>query len=238
MQPYTNDYYAALREGARRSARVVAPLVLGLAGPHSVVDVGCGQGAWLAVFRELGVEDVLGVDGDHVDRTRLEIPGERFLASDLTRPLRLGRTFDLAASLEVAEHLPAACAEEFVESLSWLAPLVLFSAAAPYQGGERHLNEQWPAYWAALFARRGYLPVDCLRRRLWDHPDVEWWYAQNAFLYAKSDFLETLPALKREYESAGPSALPLVHPKRYLEWIEWGLSLCGTPVGPGGEGGA
>ena len=101
---------------------------------------------------------------------------------------------------------------------------MLFSAAAPYQGGAQHVNEQWPAYWAELFSRRNYLPVDCLRRRLWANPKVDWWYAQNAFLYAGQGYLESHPVLRGEFEAAGPDALALVHPRRYLEWIEWGLS--------------
>ncbi len=148
-----------------------------------MIDVGCGQGTWLSVFAEYGATDVNGIDGDYVDRDRLEIPADRFHGQDLSRPLAVERTFDLAVSLEVAEHLPEVACDGFVESLTRLAPVVLFSAAAPYQGGQNHVNEQWPEYWAERFARHGYLPVDCLRRRVWANPDVEWWYAQNALLF-------------------------------------------------------
>jgi SAM-dependent methyltransferase len=227
MDAYSSDFFAAHRDGARRSAGVIVPLVLTLVPARSVIDVGCGQGTWLSVFAAHGVADVHGIDGDYVDRDRLEIPPGRFLAHDLSRPLRLDRTFDLAVSLEVAEHLPEHAADAFVESLARLAPVVLFSAAAPYQGGNNHVNEQWPAYWAGRFAEHGYRPVDCLRRRVWANPDVEWWYAQNTFLYVRRDRLEADPALRREAEAAGPDALPLVHPRRYVEWVEWGLGLCG-----------
>jgi SAM-dependent methyltransferase len=227
-QPYTSEFFAAHCDGARRSARVVVPLLLQLVPARSVVDIGCGQSTWLSVFRQRGVEDVYGVDGDYVDRDRLEIPVDRFHPHDLSRPFRLDRTFDLAVSLEVAEHLPGDAAEDFVETLTRLAPAVLFSAAAPYQGGAQHVNEQWPAYWAERFGRQGFLPVDCLRRRIWANTEVEWWYAQNAFLYVEQGPLEADPVLGREYEAAGPVALPLVHPRRYIEWIEWGLGLCGA----------
>jgi hypothetical protein len=191
----------------------------------------------LAVLREHGVEEVRGVDGDYVDRARLEVPADCFAAHDLSRPLRTDRRFDLAVSLEVAEHLPAEVAEGFVESLTLLAPVVLFSAAAPYQGGDQHVNEQWPAYWAERFASRGYVGVDCLRRQIWGNSEVDWWYAQNAFLYVERGRLEADAALRREYEAAGPLALSLVHPQRYLEWVEWGLSLCGgTPSAAAREG--
>src|SRR5215211_4749594 len=74
---YTKEYYEALREGARRSARVVVPLVLELVRPRHVIDVGCGVGTWLSMFKACGVEDVWGVDGFHVDKAMLEIPAER-----------------------------------------------------------------------------------------------------------------------------------------------------------------
>lgn len=223
MQPYTGEYYDALREGARRSAQVVVPLLLEFLRPRSVIDVGCGLGTWLAVFREHGVEDVWGVDGEYVDRSRLEIPPERFLPHDLRQPLRLDQRFDLVVSLEVAEHLPAECAADFIRSLAWLGPAVLFSAAVPFQGGERHVNEQWPDYWARLFKEQDYVPVDCLRRRVWDNAEVEWWYAQNSLLYVARDYLVAQSRLRGEYEWAGPGVISLVHPKRYLEWVEWGM---------------
>lgn len=225
-QAYTSAFFAAHHDGALRSARVVVPLVLQFVSARSVVDVGCGQGARLSVFRHHGIEDIQGVDDDYVDRDRLQMPSERFRAHDLTRPLHLGRTFDLAVSLEVAEHLSADVADAFVTSLTRLAPVILFSAAAPYQGGKNHVNERWPAYWAELFALHDFLPVDRIRRRVWANPDVEWWYAQNEFLYIARARLGAAPVLTREYEAAGPVALPLVHPQRYVEWIEWGLGLC------------
>ena len=198
------------------SARRALPLVIDWVHPSSVVDVGCGVGAWLSVFRELGVAEVLGVDGGHVDRARLRIPPDRFIAHDLTRPLALPRTFDLACSVEVAEHLDASHADGFVASLTALAPVVLFSAAIPFQGGDHHVNEQWPAYWVERFAARGFRVIDCLRRRLWNDDEVRWWYAQNLLLFVREDALARYPALVEESARAGTEALPLVHPKKYL----------------------
>ncbi|MEK7684062.1 MAG: class I SAM-dependent methyltransferase [Verrucomicrobiota bacterium] len=216
MQPYTEDFFKGQQEGSRRSALEILPLVLTLIHPRRVIDVGCGVGTWLAALRNLGIEDVWGVDGDYVARSLLHIPAERFIPHDLTKPLRLENEFDLAISVEVAEHLPAACAGDFIDSLTRLAPIVLFSAAIPFSRGLHHLNEQWPEYWVAHFQARDFVAVDCLRRRIWQNDLVEWWYAQNILLFVRRDHLDRHPPLQRELEINGPVPLALIHPKNFL----------------------
>ena len=100
-----------------------------------------------------------------------------FMSHDLTKNLKLNKTFDLAMSLEVAEHLPSDQAEIFVETLTKLAPVILFSAAIPGQGGMGHINEQWPDYWVNLFIKKGYQPIDYIRRKICNNDRVQWWYA-------------------------------------------------------------
>ena len=180
---YNADFFREKRESASSSAAVVVPLAMELVKPQSVVDVGCGTGAWLAAFRSAGVERIVGIDGDYIDRHSLSIPLEAFVAADLTTELKLGQNFDLCISLEVAEHLPAVAARGFVTSLVQLAPAVLFSAAVPGQTGTGHVNERWPNYWMSLFAEHGYVRLDPFRKNLWHDCRVAWWYRQNLFLY-------------------------------------------------------
>src|SRR5262249_48549974 len=135
----------AWSEASEASARTVLPIVFDLWRPASVVDVGCLFGGWAAVASELGVGEVLGIDGGYVDRSRVPAP---FLPHAPPQPLLIDRRFDLAISLEVAHYLPERRAAGFVADLCRLAPAVLFSAAIPHQGGYGHVNEQWPAYWA------------------------------------------------------------------------------------------
>ena len=218
---YDAEFYARLEAGARSSAQRVVPLVLELTAARSVIDVGCGSGAWLKVFEESGLSDLVGVEGFHVDPTAVALESARVINRDLTIPLVLDRRFDLAMSLEVAEHLPETSAATFVASLCSLAALVLFSAAAPHQGGSGHINEQWLEYWAAHFGDHGYVPVDCIRRRVWSDPEVEYWYAQNTLLFAEEAELRRRPRLREEHEFAGTAQLSIVHPRRYLELVEW-----------------
>jgi SAM-dependent methyltransferase len=213
--PYGAEFFAYHEELSCHSARAVIPTLFEFVRPRSVVDVGCGVGTWLAEFQLAGVSDYFGVDGDYVDRSKLLIDADRFRGHDLTTPLELGRRFDLAVSLEVAEHLPEKAVTAFVGSLVRAAPVVLFSAAIPHQPGTGHINGQWPDYWIALFADRGYQAVDCLRQRLWDDSRIAWWYRQNAFVYVDRQQLANYPRLAAQ---AVLERLPkrVVHPDHYL----------------------
>ena len=102
---YDQRFFDWVNFTGARSARQVIPLLIEHVRPASVLDVGCGQGAWLAAWRELGITDVIGVDGNYVEQDDLLIPREHFVARDLTERLSLDRRFDLVQSLEVAEHL-------------------------------------------------------------------------------------------------------------------------------------
>lgn len=212
---YNKDSFGD-RSDSLRSARIIVPIVLELIQPESVVDVGCGTGEFLSVFRENGIKTILGIDGPWIDKERLRIPKDTFQAADLEKPLNIDKKFDLAISLEVAEHLSANSAEIFIDTLTKLSPVVLFSAAIPFQGGLYHINEQWPDYWVNLFAKKGYVPIDCIRKKIWNNDDVSYWYAQNILLFVKKDYLETNSKLQKEYEQTEPSALSIVHPKLFL----------------------
>jgi hypothetical protein len=100
-----------------------------------------------------------------------------------------------------------------VTSLTLLGPVVLFSAAVPGQGGTRHLNEQWPEYWVALFERREYIAIDCIRRRVWDNDEVSWWYSQNMLLFCDRCYLRGNQTLERELEISQGLPRSVVHPK-------------------------
>lgn len=211
-EEYGPAFYEYQQSGSAASAKEIVPYVIDLIRPGSVVDVGCGTGSWVAAFAAAGI-DAIGIDGDWVLQSELVVSPAKFQPVDLRRSFALPRRFDLAVSLEVAEHLPEESAASFVESIAAAAPAVLFSAAVPHQGGRNHVNEQWPEYWASLFKRHRFLPLDCLRSVFWDNPRIRWWYAQNMVIYLHRDH----PLWTTHIPAASVPAM--VHPENYLRRV-------------------
>lgn len=190
-----------------KAAREVVPFLLKVLDSRSVVDVGCGIGTWLKVFAENGVQDILGIDGNYVDKNLLKIDKSNFVEYDLEKLFKTDRKFDLAISLEVAEHISFESADVFVKTMCNLSDTILFSAAIPNQGGQNHINEQEPNYWIEKFESQGYQLFDMVRPVFWDNENVDSWYRQNMFLFTKSwNLLATLDS----FESFGGKHL--VHP--------------------------
>jgi len=212
MATYSQDFFTLHLQHSISSAEGVIPVVMEYVRPSSVIDIGCGIGTWLKVWKEKGVADFKGVDGSYVKVEQLLIPGENFETADLSKKFSLPRKFDLVSSLEVGEHIDASSSDAFVETLCGLGDLVLFSAAIPGQEGTHHINEQYPDYWAAIFEKKGFVAVDCLRQRIWDDSKISWWYRQNVVFFVRKETLSNYPALQREYERTQGSIMRLVHP--------------------------
>jgi Methyltransferase domain len=189
---YDADFYRFLASFAARSAEQIVPLLTAGLSIRSVADFGCGQGAWLSVWRKADI-GVMGVDGSYVDHQRLMIHSDEFRAADLSQRIDLGRRFDLVQSLEVAEHLPPQGAADFIAMLTEHGPLVMFSAAVPGQGGEHHINEQPLEYWREKFRARGYVAIDYIRPQVVANPRIQDWYRCNIVLYAEARHLANLP---------------------------------------------
>lgn len=224
MTSYSKEFYNEMEDTNLVSARVVVPLVIDLVNPKSVIDIGCGTGLWLKAFSENGVREITGIDGSWVDKKMLVIPEQAFVSKDLEQPLNIDKKADLVVCLEVAEHLDSTKSEQLISSLVEMAPVVLFSAAIPFQGGAHHVNEQWPDYWAKIFKEKGYIPVDCLRRKIWGDNRVSFFYAQNILIYVDKNKLDKYQKLKKEVEAGHHEALPFVHPHMYLYYAErWRL---------------
>lgn len=213
---YGHDFYKDTHDATVYAARTVLPVVLGaLPAVHSAVDFGCGVGTWLAVLKENGVEEILGLDGAWVEKDLLKIPVGDFREAFFDGPIALGKRYDLAMSLEVAEHLPPENAPHFVDSLVSASDFVLFSAAIPGQGGTNHLNEQWPEYWVGMFRERGYKALDLVRGGIWRDQRIYPWYRQNILMFADNERLHEVN-IRNGIGLNNYDPLSLVHPELFV----------------------
>lgn len=213
---YDQDFYADIEAGCLASAEVIVPRVLSAVRVESVLDVGCGTGAWAATFARHGVAVTHGIDGGWVPPDKLLIRREDFFTTDVgvenfLAGLDIRPRYDLAVCLEVAEHLPEERAADLIAGLVTSAPVVLFSAAVPGQGGVGHVNEQWLDHWADLFAGHDYRLFDVIRGVVWDDERVEAWYAQNTVVFAGPDADRS--ALKNLAGQTDRLPLRMVHPR-------------------------
>ena len=142
--------------------------------PSSYLDLGSGTGAMVNMAQRIGI-DAFGVDV-------VNGPEHWFIYHDLTLPLYLEefndhgemegvwksdysvrgtaelKVFELITCLEVAEHLPEAAADTLCDTIARhmkSGSILVFSAAAPGQGGEHHQNLQPAWYWRSKLYDRG-----------------------------------------------------------------------------------
>lgn len=179
---YSEKYYERRRNLSLTSAEKILLHLKKFYDFSSVVDFGCGTGTWLKSCQEIGCKDILGLDS-YTEDTLLEIAKENFLRKNIGESIELKKKYDLAISLEAAEHIGVDFSENIVKNLVHASDVILFSAAIPGQGGTHHVNEQPPFFWAKKFNKHNFVQYDFLRSLIWEEEEVAWWYKQNIFLY-------------------------------------------------------
>jgi SAM-dependent methyltransferase len=160
-------------------------VIVGEPRPASLLDVGCGTGTWLRAASDLGIPDLCGLDGIVMPQDRLCVSRDLIQLKNLAEPFFLGRRFDIALCVEVAEHLPETSAAILISSLVAHSDAIVFSAACPGQPGQHHVNCQWPEYWQRLFNDNGFVCDDSVRWKIWGDDRIEPWYRQNLFVAHK-----------------------------------------------------
>jgi SAM-dependent methyltransferase len=205
------------------SAERILDILMEYHRPTSVLDVGCGIGTWLKVAQARGISEIAGIDGLWLDTSDLRVDPRFVRVQDLEKPFDLGRRFDLVICLEVAEHLSANAAQGFIESLTRHAPVVLFSAAIPHQGGHHHINEQFLSYWIERFGQLGFRPLNVIRGKIWDDPAILWWLRQNIVLFVHDDLISGSEHMQRALVESAAYPLSVVHPDIYLSRVQMGI---------------
>lgn len=213
---YPAQWHTIFGNQTGESAQRILPRLIEMFGVGSVIEVGCGNAHWTRVAINAGVNDYKVIDGPWNIRAELLVDPAHFMEANLGNPLVLGRKYDLAVCLEVAEHVEAHSAAVLVESLANAADVVLFGAAIPLQGGHGHINEQWPSWWRTIFTAHGYRAFDLVRPQHWEDQAIHYWYRQNTFVYVRENNAGAMAAALRE--APGPISLfDAVHPEKFFE---------------------
>ena len=215
MPKYDRNFYINRHEKTQTAANDVLSILFRVMAIRSVIDVGCGVGTWLNSAHKLGAKTIVGIEGDWLEKKFSVVDREFVKTQDLENRIQIESKFDLAITLEVAEHLSERRADSFIDDLCALSDLILFSAAIPNQGGKNHVNEQWQSYWAQRFEQRGYHVYDLVRWRIWSRSDIATWYRQNTIVYCRAD-----SAADQAMQSVSPPCadvhqLDVVHPELF-----------------------
>ena len=218
MRKYDDKFYKNRNRYTKISSMVVLQALKNVweGEIHSVIDMGCGVGVWLNSMQEI-YEDVTvhGVDGAYVNKDYLVIPSECFEEWNLEDEYyeTHKEKYDVAITLEVAEHLCSQRAESFVKDLVSMADIILFSAAIPYQkilgGAVSHINEQPLSYWMKKFDAYGYKMYDLIRPQIWNNEHVLSHYKQNIVLFIKKGSKAETKIINKEFDPI----IDIVHPE-------------------------
>lgn len=186
---YDAVYFDRLSREMSRSGSVIAQDIAGRCGQVAVVDVGCGSGEVLMGLRSIRLE-AWGLEYSDAAVRLCRSRGLTVHKFDLEGDEVLDpwvKSVDVVLSTEVAEHLPAECADRYVETcISLSRDWVIITAATPGQGGTDHVNEQPHSYWIDKFACRGltYCDTDTEEiRAAWAAGGVESARARNVLVF-------------------------------------------------------
>ncbi|MDQ7947323.1 MAG: methyltransferase domain-containing protein [Pedobacter sp.] len=170
---------------------ILAKNIVSIYQPKRVIEVGCGPGHLTRSLAKLNLE-VTAIDGfstpdfsdyPKINFTKVDLNNSTEMKAFLDQQL----TFDLAICTEVAEHLLPESSAHLVGFLTALAPIIIFSAAVPNQGGNGHINCRSRGFWHELFAAQGYRVRDSLRETLRSSENLAVWYKLNILDYVKED---------------------------------------------------
>jgi len=155
---YTEDYFSSSLDPMwLMDIELISETIYRTLNPKSVIDVGCGVGAYLYYLNKHGVE-IEGIEGSNAAFKALMAPQNvvRKLDLRLISSYKPKRKYDLAMCIEVLEHINPKHADMVLDFLCEASDTILISAASPGQGGRYHMNEQTSEYWISKMKKRGY----------------------------------------------------------------------------------
>lgn len=188
---YNSAYYANVIEpSAAASSAPISKSICEDLGARSAVDVGCGTGALLDVLKSRGC-DVFGYEYSAAAIRFCRARGVEVQKLDIERGTAAQeRTFDVAISMEVAEHLLLLRAGSSLCSPGFLTRSFL-QRPTQDRGVSIMLNEQPKSYWVERFESAGFLSDEALAQQ-WSESwrrggCVASWYFENLMVFRRKD---------------------------------------------------
>ncbi len=184
---YNDDFFEDIEMQTAPSAEAVVSILMSEFKPESVVDVGCGIGVYLSIFKKNGAS-VFGIDGSKSAKDNLKISESEFMLFDLRNQHDSNSKYDICMCFEVAEHIPEKYSENLVEILTSYSDQIVFTAAPPGQGGKDHINEKPPRFWIDLFEHGNYKYDSDTTKKLksmMSEKKVVWYLPENLLVFRR-----------------------------------------------------
>lgn len=168
----------------------IAKLIVDTYHPKTIVEFGCGPGHLTRELDKLNI-NVSAIDGfsnpDFKNTQRITFNKVDLNDQEAVAQFLGDRKFDLAVCTEVGEHLNPGSSAHLIKYLTQSAPVVIFSAAVPGQGGHGHINCQAREFWHDLFSSNGFRLIDSFRQKLRNNANLAIWYKLNLLDYVSKD---------------------------------------------------
>jgi len=123
----------------------------------TVVDIGCGPGGMVEMFKNKGLE-VIGLDGDYTVSRPDSIKENVVIHDFAVGPYKLDKVYDLAWTVEFVEHVEEKYMQNFIDVFKQCR-YVIMTHALPGQPGHHHVNCQHAGYWLNVMEKNGFEPL-------------------------------------------------------------------------------
>ena len=156
---YDSSFFQSLQK-YRPLYHFLADMMAAHLKPNSSIDWGCGCGFILEKLLGHGISDLIGIEGSAEVKPFIpESLKDKIIIADAL--LYQSGVYDLAISIEVAEHLKKEDSAKFVNTVcSSSSTWIWWSAAQIGQAGTGHINCQSLSFWIDVFKEVGLFEVD------------------------------------------------------------------------------
>lgn len=203
--------------------------------PGTIIEFGCGTGDLAKAFAARAVK-VVAIDGysipdfseyNNIQFTNVDLNNatatEEFLS-------KYDSKFDLAISIEVAEHLNPEISASFIQWMTSMADVVIFSAAVPSQDGDGHINCRSRSEWYQFLKQQDFLITDTLRQHFISNTRLGLWHKLNIvdYVHKNSIYARNIdPAVLVDRLIAAETfaASQCFHYLKHTQLRDWALNL-------------